>query len=66
VVLYCYKSHAAHESISTMAESKESNLAKVLISMRQPPQNTACLPKAEQWHIQHAKQSTDLGVNWYI
>ena len=30
------------------------------------PQNTARLPKAEQWHIQHAKQSTELRVNSYI
>jgi len=33
-----------------MAESKESNLVKVLISMRQPPQNTACLIKLHHRH----------------
>ena len=37
-----------HESISMMAESEESNRTEILISMRQPPQNTARLPKAEQ------------------
>ena len=25
-----------------------------------------CLNKAEQWHIEHATQSTDLRVNSYI
>ena len=53
-----------HESISMMAESEESNRTKVLISMRQPPQNTARLPKAEQWH--HANHSTELSENSYV
>ena len=26
----------------------------------------SCLNQAEQWHIHHAKQSTDLRVNSYI
>ena len=29
-------------------------------------QNTARLPKAEKWHIQHPRQSTELRVNSYI
>ena len=52
-----------HESISMMAESEESNRTKILISMRQPPQNTARVPKAEQWHAKHSKE---LSVNSYL
>ena len=62
-VLYCHMlSHMLpRESISILAESEESNRTKVLISMRQPPQNTARLPKADQRH--HAKHLTELSGN---
>ena len=53
-----------HESISKMAEIQESNRTKVLISIRQPPQSTARLPNADQWH--HVTHSTELNVNSYL
>ena len=53
-----------HESFSMMAESEGINRTKVLKSMRQPPQNTVRLPKAEQWH--QAEHSTELSVNSYL
>ena len=40
-----------------MAESMKVNPTKVLISMRQPPQNTARLSKSKQWHIQNSPQT---------
>ena len=43
--------------------SDESSFIYV-VSMRQPPRNTARLPKADQWH--HAKHSTELGINSYV
>ena len=49
-----------------MAESVEGLSHESSDIYEASPQNAACLPKAEQWHIQHAKQSTELGVNSYI
>ena len=58
-------SHAGYTKIFQWQKAKKVRIhrPKVLISMRYTPQNininTARLPKAEQWQIQHAKQSTE-------
>ena len=49
-----------------MAESEEGLSHESCDIYETSPKNTARLPKAEQWHIQHAKQSTELRVNSYI
>ena len=49
-----------------MAESEEGLSHESSYICEASPQNTARLPKAEQWHIQHTKQSTELRVNSYI
>ena len=49
-----------------MAESEEGSSHESSDIYEVSPQNTARLPKAEQLHIQHAKQSTKLRVNSYI
>ena len=49
-----------------MAESEEGLSHESSDIYEASPQNTAHLTKVEQWHIQHAKQSTELRVNSYI
>ena len=49
-----------HESISVMAESEESSSDESSdVYEATSPENS--LPNAEQRHIQHAKQSTEVG-----